>query len=221
MKKIIASSVLTASMFTPTAYATLATNAVLDFDDGIWGCMEGAGTYPDCLYDATTVSSGSYFSMDASGDGVFQESERVAIASAGIGLTLGAVQDVGDIDLEWSWGGGVGWHYTTSTLTVTSTGSNTADIDMSGWDVWWGPLGGLPSQQLGSKTDGTVASVICGVDCSEGDTFVLDYIANIGDFHPFYYGLHLEGTVVPVPAAVWLFGSGLVGLIGIARRKKS
>ena len=29
------------------------------------------------------------------------------------------------------------------------------------------------------------------------------------------------GTVVPVPAAVWLFGSGLIGLIGIARRKKA
>ena len=28
-------------------------------------------------------------------------------------------------------------------------------------------------------------------------------------------------SVVPVPAAFWLFGSGLVGLIGIARRKKS
>ena len=27
-------------------------------------------------------------------------------------------------------------------------------------------------------------------------------------------------TVVPVPAAVWLFGSGLIGLIGVARRKK-
>ena len=26
---------------------------------------------------------------------------------------------------------------------------------------------------------------------------------------------------VPVPAAVWLFGSGLLGLIGIARRKKA
>ena len=26
-------------------------------------------------------------------------------------------------------------------------------------------------------------------------------------------------TVVPVPAAAWLFGSGLVGLIGVARRK--
>jgi len=27
-------------------------------------------------------------------------------------------------------------------------------------------------------------------------------------------------TVVPVPAAVWLFGSGLIGLVGVARRKK-
>ena len=24
---------------------------------------------------------------------------------------------------------------------------------------------------------------------------------------------------VPVPAAVWLFGSGLIGLVGVARRK--
>ena len=30
-----------------------------------------------------------------------------------------------------------------------------------------------------------------------------------------------SATVVPVPAAVWLFGSGLVGLIGFARRKTS
>lgn len=27
-------------------------------------------------------------------------------------------------------------------------------------------------------------------------------------------------SAVPVPAAVWLFGSGLIGLIGVARRKK-
>ena len=27
-------------------------------------------------------------------------------------------------------------------------------------------------------------------------------------------------TVVPAPAAVWLFGSGLIGLVGIARRKE-
>lgn len=35
---------------------------------------------------------------------------------------------------------------------------------------------------------------------------------------------HLTGSVVtavPVPAAVWLFGSGLLGLVGVARRKKA
>jgi len=37
-----------------------------------------------------------------------------------------------------------------------------------------------------------------------------------------YSGSYLvETAVVPIPAAVWLFGSGLIGLIGIARRKKA
>ena len=31
----------------------------------------------------------------------------------------------------------------------------------------------------------------------------------------------IYGAAVPVPAAAWLFGSGLLGLVGIARRKKS
>lgn len=32
--------------------------------------------------------------------------------------------------------------------------------------------------------------------------------------------LRVELTAIPVPAAVWLFGSGLIGLAGLARRKK-
>jgi len=31
----------------------------------------------------------------------------------------------------------------------------------------------------------------------------------------------ISSTMVPIPAAVWLFGSGLLGLVGIARRKKA
>jgi len=40
---------------------------------------------------------------------------------------------------------------------------------------------------------------------------------------PFYaWAVHSgDASVVPVPAAVWPFGSGLLGLIGIARRKKA
>ena len=33
--------------------------------------------------------------------------------------------------------------------------------------------------------------------------------------------VRMDVQVVPVPAAVWLFGTGLLGLIGIARRKKA
>lgn len=33
--------------------------------------------------------------------------------------------------------------------------------------------------------------------------------------------LYKDVAAVPVPAAVWLFGSGLLGLIGVARRKKA
>lgn len=34
-------------------------------------------------------------------------------------------------------------------------------------------------------------------------------------------GTWIETTVVPIPATVWLFGSGLLGLIGITRRKRT
>ena len=40
-------------------------------------------------------------------------------------------------------------------------------------------------------------------------------VTNVGT--AFYWE---DATVVPVPAAVWLFGSGLIGLVGMARRKR-
>jgi hypothetical protein len=31
----------------------------------------------------------------------------------------------------------------------------------------------------------------------------------------------IEGNAVPLPATLWLFGSGLLGLVGVARGKKA
>ena len=36
-----------------------------------------------------------------------------------------------------------------------------------------------------------------------------------------YLDVYLQTSAVPVPAAVWLFGSGLVGLLGLSRRRKA
>lgn len=57
--------------------------------------------------------------------------------------------------------------------------------------------------------------------CTTNETV---YIA--GDFGSDFTNINLKRganavTTIPVPAAVWLFGSGLLGLIGIARRKKA
>ena len=39
--------------------------------------------------------------------------------------------------------------------------------------------------------------------------------------HEDQWTLRVETGEVPIPSAVWLFGSGLLGLIGMARRKKT
>ena len=50
------------------------------------------------------------------------------------------------------------------------------------------------------------------------------FAAHIGGFDTYPYGSSsawLAGsTAVPVPAALWLFGSGLIGLVAVARRRK-
>ena len=40
------------------------------------------------------------------------------------------------------------------------------------------------------------------------------------DFNTSFTSVSDTGTLVPVPAAAWLFGSGLLGLVGFARRKQ-
>jgi len=58
-------------------------------------------------------------------------------------------------------------------------------------------------------------SGIAGIDLSDGAIIELGLTQGGADF-----ALAGALTAVPVPAAVWLFGSGLLGLVGVARRKK-
>lgn len=52
----------------------------------------------------------------------------------------------------------------------------------------------------------------CSVeDCSNGSTSLSRHV----------YVTAGQLTTVPIPAAAWLFGSGVLGLIGVAKRKKS
>jgi len=70
-----------------------------------------------------------------------------------------------------------------------------------------------------SSTNGMVMT-LCGANFG-GGIFAGSYDDSAGNRLATYgMDLRLNLTLVPVPAAAWLFGSGLVSLIGLARRKK-
>ncbi len=64
-------------------------------------------------------------------------------------------------------------------------------------------------------------SVLAGIPVSVGDVFRLDIVKTSGPGDFAGVNLTITETVVPIPPAVLLFGSGLLGLIGMARRKKA
>lgn len=100
-------------------------------------------------------------------------------------------------------------------LDVTINGI-TENFETSGFGVS-GNSYGNPHEYIdftSSSLDGLLASAV-----------ILSNFTSVGVYSNFsaISEIQLEGApaTVPVPAAVWLFGSGLLGLIGVARRKKS
>ena len=125
--------------------------------------------------------------------------------------------------------------YTSGTALAADHDGAALTIDMSGWGGFYQAFGGLDFPNLapdgGAGTNGEVLVVSASAIGDAGPNqfyYSLDWTHNItADENAFFAGnvadWHLEGigTVVPIPAAAWLFGSAIVGLVGVARRKKT
>ena len=131
------------------------------------------------------------------------------------------------IDKAWQAFGNTGMLETTSPTNIVSASGNTATLNFMGIAVDWNGIDAISIYEPLAGDTG-FASVTCAVDCGLGDTYMLDYSGHTNLSDPGKDGgvpflIHLEGTItaVPIPAAVWLFGSGLLGLVGMARRKEA
>ncbi len=82
--------------------------------------------------------------------------------------------------------------------------------------------GGVASDLFQVFDGATTLDVLSLVTLNQDGTLEVTLEATTGDFIFVDATLNAveDHAAVPVPAAVWLFGSGLLGLVGVARRRK-
>ena len=88
-------------------------------------------------------------------------------------------------------------------------------------ELFWPMFEGYPIIIGFTRTVIPDGIIVRFVDGGDEEPFNKDWVLVDNEFPHTPHGAWLYKAVVPVPAAVWLFGSGLIGLIGVARRKKA
>ena len=175
--------------------------------------------------------NGSWFSVEPSLFGVIGISSFNGVIVGTTQTATGSHSGVPDgsefptIDNPHDWFGNTGMLSTVSDTNVLTTTSNTATIDFTGIRWSWAGTDNIVIYDTIAGDSG-LANITCALDCGNGDTYILDYIGHIEQGSPSGLGgeevrIHLEGAIsaVPLPAAAWLFVSGFIGLITLAKRK--
>jgi len=151
------------------------------------------------------------------------------------GATIGSTQTAVPTGSLYTCANGTG-------CTAASGSANAWYYGMNGTVGSQGDLGGgdyILTALVGSSRSLILSTAGLGMNCNPkcpdglSNTVNQPYLAPSGSFSLSIPGVTTDSdishvvlsfgtapeTVIPIPAAVWLFGSGLVGLIGIARRR--
>lgn len=99
-------------------------------------------------------------------------------------------------------------------LSTPSNSYPSGPVNRLAMEFWWFDLLTLPNSNLPLTPPDITTAVQARGSLSVRGGSVLENL----DFH--VVSLSAATTPVPIPAAFWLFGSGLVGLVGFAYRQK-
>ena len=219
--------------FAPAASAISTYDAMAEFTLTLTGVTDATGAQVTSGWDVTAFGDGVVFTNEngaasATGsvsiidpavsmrflDSITQSSTSSGSASNGFAFT-DALTDL-DIDVDNFSGQALTFSFDFSAMTdaVTSavfpgTASANATVDMLD------DLGYFNILAIADAIDGNPATGT-GDLIGSVQFVLLDGESNLISGFVDSFG---SAEAVPVPAAVWLFGSGLIGLIGIARRK--
>ena len=192
--------------------ATLGTNG--DFEsgafDGSWIAFPNAGT-------TTIVSPGSGGSTYAGQASSINVANGATMKFANVGAGLLTPGQAFTVDFDWKGTNGIGGVIDIRVFSELSGGG------VSKTDIL---AGGTGAGLTADWTNFGLQNLVTGPDVSGGVT--VEFTAICGADPGCFSNLAIDNVIVtadvpavPVPAAVWLFGSGLLGLVGVARRKKA
>jgi len=165
-----------------------------------------------------SFSSGAFGYIDDLFVGQSFQQDQTNISGAGIFLNPGHAGS-GNFTIS------IYENYSSTPSGLIASGTSDLVNQDSGWvDVFWTPEAILASNTYYIVLEDTAFSGLV-VSHSDGDSYSLGNAFWDGYTYPTYdlsfRTYYDDAAVVPVPAAVWLFGSGLIGLVSLARRKKA
>ena len=187
--------------------ATLGTNGGFESGafDGSWIAFPNAGTTTIITPGSTGTWAGEASAIDV------PTGATMKFANVGAGfLTAGQAFTV---DFDWKGTNGIGGVIDIRVFSELSGGG------VSKTDIL---AGGTGAGLTADWTNFGLVNLTAGPDVSGGVT--VEFTAICGADAGCFSNLGIDNvtvSAVPVPAAVWLFGSGLLGLVGVARRKKA
>ena len=205
-----------------TAYTVSVTGGCFAFGDCTGGTNVGTGTFT-----ITTDGTGSAFSVGSYSGIDFTATPGGLFQTAGPVAGSGTVSGTGQLDLDFTGRTGTAQYFPQYAGAAWNIDNCTKAGCTGATGVYEGFTSGADSNV--DPTTGATSITLTGtnlVATANGFTGTLVSVGNVGaawgsfDGTPYTEVYNVTVSAVPVPAAVWLFGSGLVGLAGIARRRR-